>query len=67
MTGKNQTHDPLNVDEALVSSEAFLLKNKNVLLGAVIAVVVIVCGFLVYRPVISAPNELIAYEAIFKG
>ena len=30
MTGKNQTHDPLNVDEALVSSEAFLLKNKNV-------------------------------------
>ena len=67
MTGKNQTHDPLNVDEALVSSEAFLLKNKNVLLGAVIAVVVIVCGFLGYRHFISAPNELKASEALFKG
>lgn len=29
MTGKNQTHDPLNVDEALVSSEAFLLKKQK--------------------------------------
>ena len=67
MTGKNQTHDPLNVDEALVSSEAFLLKNKNVLLGAVIAVVVIVCGFLGYKHFISAPNEQKASEALFKG
>ena len=64
---KNQTHDPLNVDEALVSSEAFLLKNKNVLLGAVIAVVVIVCGFLGYKHFISAPNEQKASEALFKG
>ena len=67
MTGKNQTHDSLNVDEALVSSEAFLLKNKNVLLGAVIAVVVIVCGFLGYKHFISAPNEQKASEALFKG
>lgn len=67
MTGKKQTNDPLNVDEALVSSEAFLLKNKNVLLGAVIAVIVVVCGFLGYKHFISAPNELKASEDLFKG
>lgn len=67
MTGKKQTNEPLNVDEALVSSEAFLLKNKNVLLGIVIAVVVIVCGFLGYKNFISAPKEQKAAEALFKG
>ena len=46
MTEQKHTNDPLNVDEALSTSEAFLIKNKNVLLGAVVALVVIVGGFL---------------------
>ena len=29
MTEQKHTHDPLNVDEALSTSEAFLLKYKN--------------------------------------
>ena len=32
MTEQKHTNDPLNVDEALSTSEAFLIKNKNVLL-----------------------------------
>ena len=40
MTEQKHTNDPLNVDEALSTSEAFLIKNKNVLLGAVVALVV---------------------------
>ena len=67
MTQQKNTQDPLNVDEALSSSEAFLLKNKNVLLGAVIAFVVIVCGYMGYKNFISEPNELKASESIFKG
>mgnify|MGYP006906686164 CR=1 FL=1 len=34
MTEQKHTNDPLNVDEALSTSEAFLIKNKNVLLGS---------------------------------
>ena len=67
MTQQKHTQDPLNMDEALSSSEAFLLKNKNVLLGAVIALVVIVCGYMGYKNFISEPNELKASESIFKG
>ena len=67
MTEQKHTNDPLNVDEALSTSEAFLIKNKNVLLGAVVALVVIVGGFLGYKHFISKPNELKASEAIFKG
>ena len=58
MTEQKHTNDPLNVDEALSTSEAFLIKNKNVLLGAVVALVVIVGGFLGYKHFISEPNEL---------
>lgn len=67
MTEQKHTHDPLNVDEALSSSEAFLIKNKNVMLGAVIALVVIVCGYLGYQHFISEPKEAKASESIFKG
>ena len=33
MTEQKHTHEPMNVDEALSTSEAFLIKNKNVFLG----------------------------------
>ena len=36
-------------------------------MGAVVALVVIVGGFLGYKHFISKPNELKASEAIFKG
>ena len=57
MTEKKHTQDPLNVDEALSTSEAFLLKNKNLLLGIVAAIVVVVAGVLGYKHFISAPKE----------
>ena len=60
-------HDPLNVDEALSTSEAFLIKYKNVLLGAVAALVIVVCGYLGYKHFISEPKEAKASEALFRG
>ena len=67
MSQQKNINDPLNVDEALSSSEAFLLKNKNIILGAVVALVVIVCAYMGYKHFISEPNELKASESIFKG
>lgn len=67
MTEKKHTQDPLNVEEALNTSEAFLLKNKNLLLGIVVAIVVVVSGTVGYKHFISEPKEQKAAEAIFKG
>lgn len=67
MAEQKHTHDPLNVDEALSTSEAFLLKYKNLLVGIVVAIVVIVCGTLAYKHFIGEPKELKASEALFKG
>ena len=33
MTEQKHTHEPMNVDEALITSEAFLIKYKNSLGG----------------------------------
>ncbi len=67
MTEQKHHHDPLNVDEALCTSEAFLIKYKNVLLGAVAALVIVVCGYLGYKHFISEPKEAKASEALFRG
>lgn len=67
MTEQKHHHDPLNVDEALSTSEAFLIKYKNVLLGAVAALVIVVCGYLGYKHFISEPQEAKASEALFRG
>ena len=67
MTEQKHHHDPLNVDEALSTSVAFLIKYKNVLLGAVAALVIVVCGYLGYKHFISEPKEAKASEALFRG
>lgn len=67
MTEQKHHHDPLNVDEALSTSEAFLIKYKNVLLGAVAALVIVVCGYLGYKHFISEPKAAKASEALFRG
>lgn len=67
MAEQKHTHDPLNVDEALSTSEAFLFKYKNLLVGIVVAIVVVVCGTLAYKHFIGEPKELKASEALFKG
>ena len=67
MTEQKHHHDPLNVDEVLSTSEAFLIKYKNVLLGAVAALVIVVCGYLGYKHFISEQKEAKASEALFRG
>ena len=62
---KNQ-NEHLNVEDALTQSEAFLVKYKNAIIGGVVAVIIIVAGFIMYKN-LYAPREEKAQAALFKG
>ena len=67
MAEKKHTQDPLDMEEALSTSEAFIIKYKSRILGAIAAVVIIIAGFMGYKHFISEPNEIKASAALFKG
>ena len=67
MAQKNQTPDPLDLDQAMSSSEAFIIKYKNKFLAGIAAIVIVVGGVLGYQHFISEPNEKKASEALFRG
>lgn len=63
---KNQ-NEHLNVEDALTQSEAFLIKYKNAIMGGVVAVIIIVAGFIMYKNLYAEPREEKAQAALFKG
>ena len=63
---KNQ-NEHLNVEDALTQSEAFLIKYKNAIIGGVVAVIIIVAGFIMYKNLYAEPREEEAQAALFKG
>ena len=63
---KNQ-NEHLNVEDALTQSEAFLIKYKNAIIGGVVAVIIIVAGFIMYKNLYAEPGEEKAQAALFKG
>ena len=63
---KNQ-NEHLNVEDALTQSEAFLIKYKNAFIGGVVAVIIIVAGFIMYKNLYAEPREEKAQAALFKG
>ena len=63
---KNQ-NEHLNVEDALTQSEAFLVKYKNAIIGGVVAVIIIVAGFIMYKILYAEPREEKAQAALFKG
>ena len=63
---KNQ-NEHLNVEDALTQSEAFLVKYKNAIIGGVVAVIIIVAGFIMYKNLYVEPREEKAQAALFKG
>ena len=67
MANQKHTQDPLDLDEAMSASEAFIIKYKNKFLIGIAAIVIVVGGFLGYKNFISEPNEIKASEALFKG
>ncbi|EGJ71143.1 Tetratricopeptide TPR_1 repeat-containing protein [Bacteroides coprosuis DSM 18011] len=67
MTKHKNEKGQLNVEEALTTSEAFLVKNKKNLIGGLIAIIVIIAGVLIYKNIYAGPKEKNAQEAIFLG
>ena len=63
---KNQ-NEHLNVEDALTQSEAFLIKYKNAIIGGVVAVIIIVADFIMYKNLYAEPREEKAQAALFKG
>lgn len=63
---KNQ-NEHLNVEDALTQSEAFLIKYKNAIIGGVVAVIIIVAGFIMCKNLYAEPREEKAQAALFKG
>ena len=63
---KNQ-NEHLYVEDALTQSEAFLIKYKNAIIGGVVAVIIIVAGFIMYKNLYAEPREEKAQAALFKG
>ena len=63
---KNQ-NEHLNVEDALTQSEAFLIKYKNAIIGGVVAVIIIVAGFIMYKNLYAEPREEKAQAALVKG
>ena len=57
----------MDLEEAMSSSEAFIIKYKNKFLAGIAAIVIVVGGVLGYQHFISEPNEKKASEALFRG
>ncbi|HCE47670.1 MAG TPA: hypothetical protein DEQ84_03235 [Prevotellaceae bacterium] len=57
----------LDVNETLNKSEAFFVKNKKVIIGAVIALVVIIGGSYAYHQMVAQPNSEKASTILAKG
>ena len=67
MAEQKHIQDPLDLDQAMSSSEAFIIKYKNKFLAGIAAIVIVVGGILGYQNFISEPNEKKASEALFQG
>ena len=67
MAEQKHTQDPLDLEAAMSSSEAFIIKYKNKFLAGIAAIVIVVGGVLGYQHFISEPNEKKASEALFRG
>ena len=55
------------MEQSLNQSEAFFIKNKKAIIAAVVAIVVIIAGVVLYKTYVSGPNEVKASTAIAKG
>ncbi len=67
MADQRKHNERLDVEEALSQSEAFITKHKKTVIGAVVAVIIIIGGIFAYNHLYAAPREKKAEAAIFKG
>ena len=59
--------DQKSLEEALSKSEQFFENNKKTIFGALIAIIVIIAGGMLYKAKVTDPRQEKAAEAIFAG
>jgi tetratricopeptide (TPR) repeat protein len=64
---KKETEKQILADEVLSKSEAFVIKHKNTFVGVIVAIIVVVCGYLAYNTFVAEPKNAEAAKAIFKA
>ena len=55
------------MEDALTQSEAFLIKNKKTIIGAILAIIIIIAGIVMYKNLYAAPREEKSTGSPFKG
>ena len=63
----NQQQAAPTMEQTLNQSEAFFLKYKKAIIAAVVALIVIVAGIVLYKTYVSGPREVKASTTIAKG
>lgn len=64
---KNNPKEQINVEDALTQSEAFIAKNKSLIIGIVAGLIIIVAGVTMYRNMYSEPREEKAQTILAKA
>lgn len=67
MAEQKKANEALSVEDALTQSETFFIKNKKAIIGAVVAVIIIVAGIVMYKNLYADPREEKAQAALFRG
>lgn len=67
MANPNEKNGTPNVEESLTKHEAFFLKNKNVILSALAAIIIVIAGAILYKNYIAEPRQDEASTALAKG
>lgn len=67
MAEQKKTNEALNVEDALTQSEAFLMKNKKMIVGSILAIIIVIAGVIMYQNLYAGPREEKAQAALFKG
>lgn len=67
MAEQKQNPNSVDVEEALSSSEAYIIKNKKTIIGVIIALVVIIGGYALYHNYIAEPKKQKASTMLAKG
>ena len=63
----NQQQAAQTSEQSLAQSEAFFVKYQKAIMAAIVAIVLIVTGVILYTTYVSGPNEVKASTAIAKG
>ena len=63
----NQQQAAQTAEQSLNQSEAFFVKYQKAVIAAVVAIVVIIAGVVLYKTYVSGPKEIKASTAIAKG